>query len=125
MTKDNILNALEHSEEKNARFLEAWKRGVGFVGPELFGPGNLRSARDKNDLKPLRHAVEGWFEGASGGEKQLLGAMVSFYDPEWGEELAARTDDEKSLCGLTFNLDHQEMEILCDLLRNYTGWEEA
>jgi hypothetical protein len=125
MTKDNILNALEHSEEKKARFFEAWKRGVGFVGPELFGPKNLRTAREKNDLKPLRQAVDAWFGGASGGEKQLLGAMVSFYDPEWGEELASRTDDEKSLCGLTFNLDHQEMEILCELLRNYTGWEEA
>lgn len=49
--------------------------------------------------------------------------MVSFYDPAWGEELADRIDIYKSLSGLTFNLDHECTEIVCELLRNYTGWD--
>jgi hypothetical protein len=61
------------------------------------------------------------FDEESGGEEQFLAAMVSFFDPAWGEELAARTDCYKSLCGLTYNLDHERTEILCELLRNYQG----
>ncbi len=125
MSKDNVLNALEQTEEKAASFFDAWKRGVILLGPELFGPKSLQTAREKSDLLPRREAVEKAFadHDEGGGEKQLLMAMVSFYDPEWGEELAMRTVDEKCICGLTFNMDHKEMEILCELLRNYGGWE--
>lgn len=122
MSKDNVLNVMEQSPEKTARFLQAWKRGVEFLGPHLFGPGRLETARDKDELRPLREQVEAEFAGESGGEEQFLAAMVSFYDPAWGEELAARIECYKCLCGLTFNLDHEEMEILCELLRNYQGW---
>jgi hypothetical protein len=122
MNKDNVLNVLEESEEKRERFLAAWKRGVDFLGAHLFGPGTTATAGDKDELRPLRERVEAVFDEASGGEEQFLAAMVSFYDPAWGEELAARTDCYKSLCGLTYNLDHERTEILCELLRNYQGW---
>ncbi|WP_226989237.1 hypothetical protein, partial [Desulfuromonas sp. TF] len=52
----------------------------------------------------------------------VLAAMVSFFDPTWGAELAERIECDKSICGLTYNLDHERIEILCDLLRNYQGW---
>jgi hypothetical protein len=48
--------------------------------------------------------------------------MVSFYDPAWGEELAARIECHKSLSGLTLDLDHECTEIICELLLNYEGW---
>ncbi len=123
MNTDNILNALEQSEAKRHNFLEAWKQGVERLGPELFGPKTPEAARVKSDLKPLREKIDVAFVACSGGEKQLLSAMVSFFDPEWGEDLAARTEDEKCICGLTFNMDHAEIDILCTLLRNYEGWE--
>ncbi len=122
MPKDNVLNVLEQSEEKQGRFLEAWKRGVDFLGPDLFGPGRPETARDKDELRPLREKVEAVFARESGGEEQFLAAMVSFFDPAWGEELAARIPCDKSVCGLTYNLDHERIEILCELLRNYQGW---
>lgn len=122
MAKDNTLNVLEESEEKVARFFNAWRRGVLYIGPELFGPKTPETAKVKEDLTPQQEAVEKAFVRESGGERQFLGAMVSFFDPAWGEELTARTDDEKSVCGLTYNLDHESTEILCELLRNYCGW---
>jgi len=122
MNKDNILNVLVDTEEKRQRFLAAWKRGVEFLGGELFGPGKVKSARTKEELCPLRDPVEAVFNQESGGEEQFLAAMVSFYDPTWGAELAERIDCDKSLCGLTYNLDHECTEILCELLRNYQGW---
>lgn len=122
MNKDNVLNVMEQTAEKHTRFLTAWKRGVAFLGPELFGPGTIDTARDKEELRPLPKAVEAVFTKASGGEEQFLAAMVSFYDPARGEELAERIDCHKSVCGLTYNLDHECTGILCELLLNYEGW---
>jgi hypothetical protein len=95
---------------------------VAFLGPELFGPGAPETARDKEQLQPLRAPVEAVFNRESAGEEQFLAAMVSFYDPAWGAELAERIDCDKSVCGLTYNLDHERIEVLCQLLRNYQGW---
>jgi hypothetical protein len=123
MNKDNVLSVLEQSEEKEERFLAAWKRGVDFLGENLFGPGKTKTARRKDDLRPLRNAVEATFGNESCGEEQFLAAMVSFFDPTWGAELAERIECDKSICGLTYNLDHERIGILCDLLRNYQGWD--
>lgn len=122
MHKDNVLNLLQQTEEKEKRFLEAWKRGVYFLGPHLFGPGTIESARVKEELAPRKEAVEAVFDRESEGEEQFLAAMVSFYDPAWGEELAARIECHKSLCGLTYELDHECTDIVCELLLNYQGW---
>ena len=122
MNKDNVLNVMEQSEEKEQRFFMAWKRGVGFLGSHLFGPGNIDEALNKSELQPLHEVINALFEHESGGEEQFLAAMVSFYDPTWGEELADRIICAKSVCGLTYNLDHERTEILCELLRNYQGW---
>jgi len=122
MPGDNVLNVLEESEEKTQRFLAAWKRGVELLGVDLFGPGRPESTRVKEQLQPLHEPVEAAFADESCGEEQFLAAMVSFYDPSWGAELADRIDCDKSICGLTFNLDHERTELLCELLRNYQGW---
>jgi hypothetical protein len=122
MNKDNVLNTMIQSKDKQARFLAAWKEGVDFLGPELFGPGSPESARSKDELRPLRDAIDSYFTEESGGEEQFLAAMVSFYDPEWGEELAARIECYKSLCGLTYNLDHACVAMLSEMLLNYEGW---
>ena len=122
MHKDNVLNVLQQSDEKRMRFFEAWKHGVDFLGEHLFGPGTLETARRKEDLRPLKDAVNAEFAQESEGEEQFLAAMVSFYDPAWGEELAGRIECHKSLCGLTFDLDHECTIIVSTLLVNYEGW---
>jgi len=122
MNKDNVLNALLQTKEKHTRFLAAWKRGVEFLGPDLFGPKTLATAKEKDDLRPLREPIEAVFRKESGGEEQFLAAMVSFYDPVWGEQLARRIGSPLSVCGLTFNLDHECAAIVCELLLNYEGW---
>ncbi len=122
MHKDNVLNVLQQSDEKRARFLEAWKHGIDFLGSHFFGPASPETAKSKEELKPLVEVVEAAFETESEGEEQFLAAMVSFYDPAWGEELSNRMECHKSLCGLTFDLDHECTEIVCELLINYEGW---
>jgi len=122
MPKDNVLNVLQQSSEKHSRFLKAWIRGVIFLGPDFFGPGTPETAREKEDLQPRMDVVDAAFADESEGEEQFLAAMVSFYDPAWGEELANRIECHKSLCGLTFDLDHECTEIVCELLLNYEGW---
>ena len=49
--------------------------------------------------------------------------MVSFYDPAWGADLVNRIECDRSFAGLTYNLDRERVDILCELLRNYSGWE--
>jgi hypothetical protein len=123
MHRDNILNVLQQSEEKRTRFLRAWKHGVEYLGPQFFGPGTPGSARAKEELQPLKEIIDASFAEESEGEEQFLAAMVSFFDPAWGEELASRIECHKSLCGLTFDLDHECTEIICELLINYEGWQ--
>jgi hypothetical protein len=125
MHKDNVLNVLQQSDEKRARFLEAWKHGVDYLGTHLFGPGSPETAMNKDELRPLSAAVDAEFEQESEGEEQFLAAMVSFYDPAWGEELAGRIECHKSISGLTFDLDHECTEIVCELLINCEGWWET
>ncbi|MDT8443315.1 MAG: hypothetical protein RQ722_03390 [Desulfuromonadales bacterium] len=122
MHRDNVLNVLQQSEEKRARFLTAWKHGVDYLGSDFFGPGTSETARCKEELSPVKEVVDAAFERESEGEEQFLAAMVSFYDPAWGEELANRIVCHKSLCGLTFDLDHECTAIVCELLLNYEGW---
>jgi hypothetical protein len=122
MPKDNVLNVLQQSSEKHSRFLKAWIRGVLFLGPDFFGPGTPETATEKEDLEPRRDVVDAAFADESEGEEQFLAAMASFYDPAWGEELANRIECHKSLCGLTFDLDHECTDIVCELLLNYEGW---
>lgn len=122
MQKDNVLNVLQQSDEKRARFFTAWKHGVDFLGAHLFGPCDLESARRKEDLTPLKNEINAVFAQESEGEEEFLAAMVSFYDPAWGEELAEQIECHKSVSGLTLELDHECTEIICELLRNHEGW---
>ncbi|MDX2479521.1 MAG: hypothetical protein QNK24_04195 [Desulfuromusa sp.] len=121
---DYVLNVLEQTKEKEARFFVAWKRGVELVGGHLFGPKTTATAKIKDDLRPQHKLVEAELAKESCGEEQFLTSMVSFYSPSWGEELVEMIDCHKSFCGLTYNLDHERIEILCDLLRNFQGWPE-
>lgn len=122
MSKTNVLNVMEQTETKHQRFFQAWMRGVELLDPRLFGPKTPQDARRKEDLQPLPDQIEAAFAEESGGDEQFLAAMVSFFDPVWGEELATRIECYKSVCGLTYNLDHQQVEIIAELLRNYEGW---
>lgn len=123
--RDYILNVLEQTQEKEERFFSAWKRGVKLVGEHLFGPATPATARTREDLRPRRRRIEEEMLRDSCGEEQFLSAMVSFYSPAWGEELVDKIDGYRSFCGLTYNLDHARIEILCELLRNYQGWPDA
>lgn len=125
MHRDHVLNVLQQTEEKRARFLEAWKHGVEYLGPKFFGPGSPETAKSKDELRPLQEIIEAEFAEESEGEEEFLAAMVSFYDPAWGEELAARIECHKSLSGLTLDLDHECTEVICELLLNYEGWSTA
>ena len=124
-SRDNTLNVLQKNEEKEKRFFMAWKRGVELMGKDLFGPRTPVTAKRKEDLTPHLARIKERFPHLSGGEEQFISAMVSFYSPDLGEQLVRRIDCEKSLCGLTYNLDHAQVTILCELLANYPGWPEG
>ena len=78
MSKDNVLNVLEQSEEKSERFFLAWKQGIDFLGDHLFGPKTTATAQKKEDLLPLQDPIQAEFDQESCGEEQFLAAMVSF-----------------------------------------------
>jgi len=123
--RDNTLNILQSTDEKEKRFFIAWKRGVELIGKDLFGPCAPVTAKRKEDLTPHPGRITERFPHLSGGEEQFICAMVSFYNPDLGEQLAGLIDCQKSLCGLTYNLDHEQIIILCELLTNYSGWPAA
>ena len=121
-SKDYVLSVLEQTEEKEQRFFAAWKLGVELAGAHLFGPETTITAKAREELTPIQELVKAELAKESCGEEQFLTAMVSFYDPAWAEELVDSIDSHKSFCGLTYNLDHEQIEILCELLRNFQGW---
>lgn len=112
-----------HYADAPARFLAAWKEAVKLAGPRFFecDAESVDAATDKWQLKPKWEEVDAFMGVGSTGERVFLAAVVSFYNNEWGQgHLEAA--GWPNLAAVANRLDLRELEILTQLMLNYTGW---
>ena len=119
-----IFESNTHYVGAPARFLAAWKKAIGLIGPQYFHSSNLddyTQAADKTQLEPNWNAIERRVRTCSVGEGVLIGAVVSFYNPDWGNSILEGFD-YPGLAGVANRLELQEMKVVTELMMNYTGW---
>jgi hypothetical protein len=109
--------------QREARFLDAWKRGVQMAGENYFRlkAPTVEAAMHKHQLAPDCELIEASLGARSRGQAAFLAAMCSFYDAEWGQRLLVRAG-YPNLCDLASKLDPPYAEIIAELFLNYPGW---
>lgn len=115
-----IINEEKHYNEKPAKFLAAWKRGVKLAGEGYFNIiGTVDDATDKNQLRPNHRAIERALRCVSRGEAAFLAGMYSFYNAYDGQRYLEQTNNP-NITDLAC-LDREYVEIISELFLNYTG----
>ena len=109
--------------QQQARFLDAWKRGVRLAGEGCFEvtASSVASATDKEQLRPRWDYVEAYLMDRSNGEAAFLAALCSFFNSHWGQALLERAG-YPNLCDLAAKLDAERAGIIAELFLSYQGW---
>ena len=110
-------------EQRQARFLMAWKRGVRLAGEPCFDitAASVDRATDKDQLRPSWDYVEVHQLDRSRGEAAFLAALCSFFNSHWGQALLERAG-YPNLCDLAGTLDSERSAVVTELFLNYQGW---
>lgn len=109
--------------QQQARFLDAWKRGVRLAGESCFEvtASSVENATDKEQLRPRWDYVEAYLMDRSKGEAAFLAALCSFFNSHWGQALLERAG-YPNLCDLAAKLDAERAGIIAALFLSYYGW---
>ncbi|HSH28982.1 MAG TPA: hypothetical protein VK971_03655 [Thiohalobacter sp.] len=124
---DSYLQELNHPLNdyriREERFLAAWKRGIHLIGPQLFlvRAASVEAATDKNELRPDSELIEDSIHVISRGQAAFLGAMCSFFNPDWGQKLLSEIGFP-NLCDIAAKLDREHAEVIAELFLTYSGW---
>lgn len=115
-----IINEEKLYNEKPAKFLAAWKRGVKLAGEDYFIViGTVDDATDKNQLRPNYEVIDRALSCVSGGEAIFLAALYSFYNAYDGQRYLEQVNNP-NITDLAC-LDREHVEIISELFLNYTG----
>jgi hypothetical protein len=128
-SKKRLEAQFEKTYQKNALFLDAWKRGVKVVGLRFFYSSRdpsqtvdvIDDATDVNQLAPKAEYIREHINVLSSGERKLLAAMCSIYNEGWGGDLL-KDQGVNGLAGLIGSQEENGSQILADLVISYTGW---
>lgn len=116
-TREHYASAPEH-------FLAAWKKAIEKIGPAYFqcdGVNHYTEAVHRDQLHPNAQVIEHRLGVCSVGEGVFIGAVVSFYNGDWGAEICSGF----GYCGLgdiANRLDLELLDIIHELMINHTGW---
>ncbi|TVO75114.1 hypothetical protein [Sedimenticola selenatireducens] len=114
----NAARELWPSEKPDA-FMAAWKQAISLTGhPTLFG-GNYLMGLD--GYAPKIKEINQVISRLPKSKAAMIAAMVSFYNPEEGARLMAKTGCT-GLGNLALHLPDAARAVLGDLLFNYHGW---
>ena len=122
---DALVNRARVSDwqEREERFLRAWKRGVRLAGERCFDitSASIEGAIDKDQLRPSWDYVEAYLTDRSKGEAAFLAALCSFFNSHWGQALLERAG-YPNLCDLAEKLDAERAGVIAELFLSYQGW---
>ena len=110
---------------RDGRFLEAWKKGVLLLGPDLFhqeSDEGVQDASDKNLLRPDHEKIRTNLDCFSHGQLVLLFSMLSFFNTRSGYEYFEEAGLNPTPGECAAVLDFEATEVLSELVMNYGGW---
>ena len=117
-----LSNVMSLEQQKPARFLAAWKRGVKLAGEEYFNVvGSVEGATDKEQLRPNYKMIEHSLFKISSGQATFLAALYSFFNGEEGQ-LFLEQLGKPNISDLAAYLDRERAEIISELFLTYSGW---
>jgi hypothetical protein len=109
-------------------FLEAWKKAVKMAGASLFTchrdyniPSSIDAATDKWQLIPDVEAINKYFGVSSTGEALFAAVLYSFYNSAEGQAML-QNQNFKGLGDISKRLEHDQLQIITDLMHYHTGW---
>ncbi len=126
MNENIIIRAIDAKtawQEREQRFLAAWKRGVTLAGEACFKvtAESVGAATSREQLRPDWDYIEAHLLDRSNGEAAFLATLCSFFNSEWGQVLLDRAG-YPNLCDLASKLDPGSAEIIAELFVSYHGW---
>lgn len=109
-------------------FFDTWKKAVKMAGGGLFTnhrdhacPSSIEEATDKWQLIPDYEAINKYFGVASTGEALFVAVLYSFYNSKESEKML-QDQGFHGLGDIANRLEHEQIEIVTDLIRYHTGW---
>ncbi len=116
--------ARNHYVDAPERFLNAWKKAVELIGPHYFhcqAPEECAAATHREQLRPDTEAIEHYLGVCSIGQGVFIGAVVSFFNGDWGAEIC-NGFGYSGLGDVANRLDLNELEIIIEMMLSHTGW---
>lgn len=113
-----------HYETAPDRFLIAWKQAIEKIGPAYFhceGTDHYSKAIHRHQIRPNAEAIEQRLGVCSMGEGVFIGAVISFYNGDWGAEVC-QSFGYAGMGDIANRLDLELVKILTQLMLNHTGW---
>ncbi len=111
-----------------AKFLVTWKKAVDLAGARLFtnhrdhaAPTTTSEAVDKWQLIPNYEVINDYLGVASTGEALFITVLYSFYNSQEGEKMVQEMG-YNGLGDIANRLEHDQLDIVTDLMRYHTGW---
>ena len=114
----------DHYANATPRFLAAWKQAVEHIGPEFFechDVDNIKDATDKNQLRPIKQAIDCRLATCSVGEGVFIGVIISFFNDQWGSSICD-SFGYHGVGGAANRLELDELDIVIELMNSHTGW---
>lgn len=114
----------DHYADATPRFLAAWKQAVEYIGPECFecrDVDSIKDATDKNQLRPIKQAINCRLATCSVGEGVFIGVIISFFNDRWGSNICD-SFGYHGVGGAANRLELDELEIVIELMKCHTGW---
>ena len=114
----------DHYADATPRFLAAWKQAVEYIGPQYFecrDVDSIKDATDKNQLRPIKQAINCRLATCSVGEGVFIGVIISFFNDQWGSNICD-SFGYYGVGGAANRLELDELEIVIELMNSHTGW---
>ena len=123
ISQARLAKAKAEQQQRQARFLDAWKRGVRLAGERCFDitAPSVDRATDKDELRPNRDHVDAHLLARSRGEAAFLAVLCGFFNSDWGQALLEQAGFA-NLFELAGTLDAERSAIMSELFLTYQGW---
>lgn len=116
--------ARSHYENAPERFLKAWKKAVEIIGPAYFHCQSTEActaATSREQLRPDNKTINHYLDVCSVGQGIFIGAVVSFFNGDWGAEICNRFG-YTGIGDVANRLELNELEVVVELMLSHTGW---
>lgn len=116
----HLLPAAVDDEPQVDAFTKAWTRGMSIVGRGYFHDASHHQVAYRS-LAPYVDDIQKALPRLPASTAVFLAAMVSFFNGDTGGKML-RSLQAAGLSDIAARLDHDQRQVLADLMVAYTGW---